>query len=443
MRTLIMNKQAYCYVLGILLLLGGMPAAAQDTLSLSEVIQIGLAENYTIKIATNNRDIAKNNYTLGNAGFLPTLDAIAAKDFNVQDSRQTFASGDQQNVDNAKSNSFSAAADLEWILFDGTRMFVTYDKLAELQQASAIEAQINIENTIADISTAYYSVILEQARVKVLQNSLDLSKERLNLAKTKYEVGSTSRLEYLAAQVDYNADTSALIQQKESLYNTKVDLNTFLVREPDTQFAVPNKIDANPDLVIGELREKALSSNPNLLLARNVERVSYLETRELEASRWPEILVNLGYSYNTSEAQAGFVLGRRANGFNYGVAARINLFNGFNKNRQIQNSFIVQQNRDLQTKEIAQEVAADLEKVFITYTNSKILLELETKNLDIARENAKIALERYRLGNSNALELREAQINAVQAESRLIDAIYTTKIAEIELLRLSGQMVSG
>lgn len=442
-----MNIRLNRYLFGVLLMMSGLPVVAQntDTLRLSEAIQMGLEKNYSIQIATNNKNIADNNYTLGNAGFLPTLDAIASQNYEVQDSRQLFDReiNPEQIVNGARSNSFSASALLEWTVFDGTRMFITYDKLAELQQASAIEAQINIENTVADISAAYYSVILEQARVNVLQNSVDLSRERLRLARTKYEVGNTSRLEYLAAQVDYNADTSALIQQKEQLYNTKVDLNTFLIREPDTDFAVPNQIDANMDLSIGELREKALSSNPNLLLVRRNQHISYLEMRELEAERWPEILVNLGYGYNTSVRQAGFVLESRANGVNYGVAARLNIFNGFNKNRQIQNARILTENRELELKDVTQQLRADLEKIFTNYTNSIILLDLESENLEIARENARIALERYRLGNSNALELREAQINAVQAESRLIDAIYSTKIAEIELLRLSGQMVSS
>lgn len=438
-----MKSQTYRYILGALLLMSSFPAIAQDTLRLTEAIQIGLEENFSIQIATNNQNIARSNYTLGNAGFLPTLDAIASQNYDVQDTEQTFASGDEQNVRGAQSNSFSAAALMEWIVFDGTRMFITYDKLAELQRASAVETQITIENTVADISAAYYSVILEQARVSVLQNSVDLSRERLRLARTKYEVGNTSRLEYLAAQVDYNADTSALIQQKQQLYTTKVDLNTFLVRDPNMDFSVPNRIDANFDLAIDPLREKALSSNPNLLLARRNQSIAYLERRELEADRWPQILLTLGYDYNTSVAEAGFVLGRRANGVNYGITARIGLFNGFNQNRNIQNARILTENREFQIQEVQQQIAADLEKTFVSYTNSTILLDLESENLEIAKENAKIALERYRLGNSNALELREAQINAVQAESRLIDAVYSTKIAEIELLRLSGQILSN
>lgn len=415
---------------------------AQDTLGLVDAISIGMENNYAIKIARNNVDIADNNYTLGNAGFLPTVDIIANRDFDVQDSELDFASGDNQTVNGARSNSFSSAALLNWTVFDGTRMFITYDKLAEIRQANELDAQIVLENTIADISTAYYTVILEQARAAVLRNSVALSGERLRLARTQYEVGKASKLEYLAAQVDYNADTTALIQQRDRLYNAKVSLNTLMARTPGTEITVPDQIDANLELELGALREKALSSNPNLLLARRNQSISYLEMRELQSDLLPEVSVNLGYSYATSEAQAGFVLGRRSNGVAYGLAARMNVFDGFNRRRQIQNARILVETNEYQLEDLRLQLEANLQTTFVDYTNSIILLELESENLEIAKETAEIALDRYRLGRSNALQLREAQVNAVEAESRLINAIYSTKIAEIELMRLSGQILS-
>lgn len=415
---------------------------AQDTLSLMEAISIGMENNYSIMISRNDVDIAENNYTLGNAGFLPTVDVVANQNYDVQDSELNFASGDNQVVNGARSNNFNAAALLNWTIFDGTRMFITYDKLAEIRQASQLDAQIVLENTIADISNAYYTVILEQERAEVLQNSVQLSDERLRLARTQYEVGRASKLEYLAAQVDYNADTTALLQQRQRFYNAKVNLNTLLARPPETALTVPDQIDANLELELESLREKALSSNPNLLLARRSQSISYLEMRELQANLLPQVSVNLGYNYATSEAEAGFVLGRRSNGVGYGISASMSVFDGFNRRRQIQNAQILIESSEQQVEQFKLQLEANLQTTFVDYTNSIILLELESENLEIAKETAEIALDRYRLGRSNALELREAQVNAVEAESRLINAIYSTKIAEIELMRLSGQILS-
>jgi len=65
---------------------------------------------------------------------------------------------------------------------------------------------------------------------------------------------------------------------------------------------------------------------------------------------------------------------------------------------------------------------------------------LKRKNLEIARENVEIAMERYRLGILTPLELREAQKAYIDAESRLISALYQAKVAETNLLKLTGQL---
>ncbi len=431
----------FCFLTGILFCCN--TAFAQDTLSLRQAIQIGLENNFDILIAKNNQLIAKNNNSLGNAGFLPSANLYADLTKETQDTEQVFADGRKQNVDNAKSTNKVASGEIQWVIFDGTQMFVNYQQLNELEQAEAISTEITIENKVAEISSAYYLVILQQAQQKVFQESLVLSQERLDIAKAKYNVGKASKLEYLTAQVDYNADKSALIQQNEVLYNAKVSLNNLLNRVPDTSFEVPNEIAPDLTLQMEVLREAIVATNPNLLLAQRNQNIAYLEAKRLRAGYYPQIALTGGFNYNSLEAQAGFVLLRNSNGPYYGITGTWNIFDGFNRKRGIQNAKIEIENTLLQTERLKQELLAELEKNFMDYTNNITLVELEEENLDVAKENTQIALERYRLGNTNNLELREVQQNAVEAESRLINAIYSTKLAEIELLRLSSKIIES
>lgn len=424
-------------------MLSSIPSSGQDTLTLPEVIQIGLEENFNIRIARNNLKIAENNHTPGNAGFLPSLGAAGAVTQETQDTRLTFASGEEQNRAGAQSTNISASANIEWVIFDGTQMFVNYQQLDELKQAGAINTELTIENKIAEISSAFYTVVLEKAQQKVFQNSLDLSGERLDIAKTKYNVGKTSKLEYLTAQVDYNADKSALMQQNEVLYSAKVELNNLLNRTPDTGFNVPDNIDPNLTLDKEELLNTITGNNPSLLLAQRNQSIAYLEMRRLQTRYYPRVSLNAGYSYNSLEAEAGFIFQRRSNGPFYGITGTWDIFDGFNRKREAQNAKINIETSELEAEEIRQSLLAALEKNFMNYKNSISLIELEQENLEVARENAQIALERYRLGSTSNLELREVQQNAVEAESRLINVVYSTKLAEIELLRLSGQLINS
>lgn len=59
----------------------------------------------------------------------------------------------------------------------------------------------------------------------------------------------------------------------------------------------------------------------------------------------------------------------------------------------------------------------------------------------MGKENV-IAIDRYKLGELSGIELREAQNSLLEAEERLSVAEYSTKICEISLLQLSGQILT-
>ena len=433
----------YGYLLGITWLVFTISVHAQDTLSLSQAIQIGVESNFDIRIARNDQRVAENNKAFGGYNLLPVVAADGSITKEIQDTNQKFADGRVQNVNNAQSTNVAASAYVDWIIFDGTQMFIALQQLNEQEKAQMINTEVVVENTVADICNAFYTVILETAQQKVYQESINLSKERMDIAKAKFNVGKASKLEFLTAQVDYNADKSALIRQREVIHNAKVDLNKLLNRAPDTKFAVPAQIDPNLKLNIDELRNAITSTSPSLLLAQRNQNIAYLETKRLRTQYLPTISLNGGYNYNSLEAQAGFTLQRKAKGPYYGITGTWTLFDGFNRRREIQNARINAENYTLQTESMQQSLLSELEKNFMDYKNSISLIELEQENLEVAKQNTQIALERYRLGNTNNLELREVQQNAVEAESRLINAIYSTKLAEIELLRLSGNVVES
>ena len=81
---------------------------AQDTLTLSQAIKIGLEKNFSIRLARNSYSIAKNNNTLGNAGMLPWVEANGGWRLSSDETEQTFKSvgttTDKRDVNNLNGN---------------------------------------------------------------------------------------------------------------------------------------------------------------------------------------------------------------------------------------------------------------------------------------------------------------------------------------------------
>lgn len=415
---------------------------AQDTLELSMAIQIGLENNFNIKISEGQKEIASNNNTLGNAGFLPTLDLSAAQRYTIENTSQQFISGDQQNRDGARSNNFSAGASVNWTIFDGTTMFYTKDRLEELEKQGIAINESMIQNIVAQIGKEFYTVALEQIRLALLFQNISLSEDRMEIAKNKYEFGKASKMEYLQAQVDLNNDISNHMIQQERLAASKTALNELLGRDVTMDFYADFDPDLNTSLQYEELRAAMETSNPELLAATYQLNASQLVEKELFGQRIPEIGLNMGYNFAKSEAQAGFLLSRQSSGLTYGLSASWNLFNGLNLNRQIQNARIVAENTGLNYEAIKLSLERELYSTFIRYQNNIQLRDLEEANREVARENNEIAIERYSVGNSSPLELREAQINLLEANLRYLNAAYVIKTGEIDLLFLSGLLVN-
>jgi len=417
---------------------------AQQVLTLEDAIQQGISKQYSIQISRQRERIAANENTLGNAGFLPTITGTASKNYTISGLDQSFFGGLRPPLvqSGVNSNSGNAGVAMAWTLYDGQGMFILRDRFKELQNLGAKQTETNIENLIALISSTYYDLIRQNLRVSNFKKGLEISNDRLKLAKDRYEVGQGSKVDYYSAQVDYNEDKALLIAQEQSFTNTKIGFNTILIKDYKSDFSIINNIDLLPKLKLGELKMSALSQNPTLIGAILSKKISDLDTKNLQSQQKPQIDLLAGYAMNNVANGAGFGVEKGSSDvFNYGLRATINIFDGYNQKRRIQNAKINAEIAAIQIEDLKNALLSTLEKTYVTYENSMNLIQLETENYAIARQNIEIAFDRFKVGIATSYELREVQRNAVAAETRLIEAKFAAKSAEIELIRLSGNLL--
>ncbi len=419
-------------------------AQAQQTLTLEEAIQQGITKQYSIQISRQRERIAANENSLGNAGFLPTITGSANKNYTVSGLNQSFFGGLRPPLvqSGVNSNSGNAGVAMAWTLYDGKGMFILRDRFKELQNLGAKQTESNIENLIALISSTYYDIIRQSLRVNNFKKGLEISNDRLKLAKDRYEVGQGSKVDYYSAQVDYNEDKALLIAQEQAFTNTKIGFNTLLIKEYKADFSINNTIDLLPKLTLSELKMSALSQNPALIGAILSKKISDLETKNIQSQQKPQIDLVAGYNLNSVANGAGFGVEKGSSDvFNYGLRATINIFDGYNQKRRIQNAKINAEIASMQIEDLKNALLSALERTYVTYENSLNLIQLETENYGIAKQNIDIAFDRFKVGIATSYELREVQRNAVAAETRLIEAKFAAKSAEIELIRLSGNLL--
>ena len=430
------------YIIATIVCCATTNVLAQQHYTLKSCLEIGLEKNYFLRIVRNEEQISKNNATIANAGYLPTLDLSAGFSGNVNDTEtETRSTGEKAKTTGVFDKTLNAGLNLNWTLFDGFKIQANYARLKELEQQGETLTRIAIEDFIANLTAEYYNYIQQQIRLKNFHYAMSLSKERLRIVEERYIVGNFSRLDLQQARVDYNADRAQYMKQQESVKTSLIRLNELMANEDMTESVTVNDsiIDLNTLLTFDELWQSTLKSNASLLKSEQNKKLASLEMKAVKSRNYPYLKLNAGYGYTLNKYEISSTSRRDNLGFNFGVTMGFNLFDG-NRRREIKNARIAIENANLQQDDMRQSLRADLSNLWQAYQNNLEMLKLERENLIAAVENHEIASERYMLGNLSGIEMREAQKSLLDAEERILASEYDTKMCEISLLQLSGKI---
>jgi outer membrane protein TolC len=415
---------------------------AQNSISLSECLKIALENNYSLQIVKNENEIASNNYTRGNAGLLPTVDASARYSGSIASSNSTDFSDNTTKTNGQLSNAASAGVNASWDIFSGHKAQAKYAQLRELKEVSDLNTRFEIENLIANVTAEYYYLIQQKQHRNNLEFILSISKERVRIARINRELGSRSKLELLQAQVDFNSDSSALVRQQQQILASEIRLKTLMGELKHTHIIVQDSsINLLPELLYSSLLEKTLDENTQLQIAAKQINLSEYDLKIIRANSYPYLRLTSGYNYNFNLYNKGSTKKSNNTGLDYGLTIGIPIFDGGNRRREIKNAKIVLKNKELAQLEAQLDVEAKLQEIYSSYSNYLGLITMERQNLKTAHENYETAAIRYRLGELAGIDMREAQNSLQDAEKRLLDVEYNAKIDEISLMMLSGNIL--
>jgi outer membrane protein TolC len=416
-------------------------ANAQGAFTLDQAIELGLKSNYDIAIQKNNATIATNNNNLGNAGMLPVVDLNASTNFSQNATKQQFYTGETIDRIGVKSNNVTSGIFLTWTLFNGFKMFATHQQLSVLETMGKLSSKIQIENTLEAIIVNYYNVVKQKQLIKGLTENIKIIDERLAIAQKRLDVGAGSKLDVLQAKTDKNAQTSILYRQQTTLEEYKTNLNQLMARPIETAFDVSDTIPVEFQLKYDDLKTNYQKTNLNLLYAQENIALTKQQLRGTKAELMPVINFNANYLFSRSEIGAGQLLFNRNLGLNYGLTASWRIFNGFALNNRIKNAQLQTENATINYSNIQSLTEQQLLVAFKKYQDDQKILELEEDNFKLVKEAVNIALERFRVGSSNTLELQLIQQTYQDALVRLTDARYNGKVSETKLMKLNGNLV--
>ena len=426
----------------IFLLFGALFSNAQEILTLEQAVEKTLNNNLNIKVFRNSIVVAENNTNRGNAGMLPNVTLNGGTNYSNNNTKLEFA-GNIAPVEQsgAQSTSNNLSVNLNYTLFDGLAMFYNYDILKASKSQTEIQTRLNIENTLLQVIAGYYEMARLQNQMKIGKEALAISKERYRRAKTYNEFGGSSKIEFLSAEVDLNTDSSAFLNAELAWVNSRRNLNFLMGVENDLMYKVEEDVTLNKDLEIENLFDKAKQNNAGVMNAEYNILISEKQLKTTKSTLLPTIAANASYGYSGSNNEVGIVLSNQNTGFNAGLSLTYPLFRGGQQTTQRQNAQIQLENATLQKELAEKQLVRDLNNAFSTYQNAIRVVELNEQNLETAKLNFNRTKELYDLGKVTNTQFREAQLNFARTKSTLVNSSFQVKLAEADLIRISGSLL--
>ncbi len=451
------------YIAGFILLLfmAGGNVFAQK-LTKQEAIRLTLENNYGILIATNNIEAAKNNKGVLNSGYLPTLAANAGANYQETSSTTSFpgatirvpVEGTMDSITRprpdieilgAETQRYNASLDLNYTLFDGLGRFYNYKRLKEQYNLTELQARETIENTLLQLFSVYYEVARLTENEQVLEETLRISKERVTRSTYQFEYGQNTKLNVLNAEVDVANDSINLLNTKQQLINTKRDLNIIVDNELEIQFTVDTIVNFISRLEIDSYLEKSIENNVTLLQNESNIRISDYDLKVSKSGYLPVIGLTGSYGWNENRnPPSAFFPGNIGDTYTLaaGVSLSWNLFDGGGTITRVKNAKIALDNQELAKIQVEQQVKRDIANALGNYENRLKVYEIQQQNVLTNQNNFERSRERFNLGQITSIEFRQAQINLIQAQTNKTLAKYDAKLAELQLLQLTGQLLN-
>lgn len=413
------------------------------TVTLQECLEKGLSNNYSIRMILNKQEESENNATKANAGLLPTVDLSASYNGDLNTTRTTARETDLRTTDrNIYDQDINAGVSLNWTLFDGFSVWTNYKQLQLLREQGELHTRLVIEDLVSSLTAEYYNFIQEKIRLKNFRYAMSLSKERMRIVELRYSIGDNSGLDYLQARVDFNADSAQYMRQQEALKASLIKLNELMGNEDVTApiGIRDTTIDLDPSLSLDELWIATLHANASLLEANQNTELARMDYKKIMSRDYPYVRFNAGYGYTLNRYATNSMKQRDNWGLNAGITVGFNLFDGKRK-MQKRNAELAIDYAELERENLKLALKSQLNNLWQSYQNNWQVLQLERENIVAAQDNYEVAYLSYLDGGLSGLDMREAQKSLLDAEERILTAEYDTKMCEISLLLLSGNVL--
>jgi outer membrane protein len=437
------------------LLFGAVSAVAQPRqITIEEAKRLALERNIDVIQRANNVESADAAVLSAYGNYLPSLSANAgwsrSQSQRTSESSQVIEGVVVGAVESfSVTNSFTSGLSTNLTVFDGLSREGQLEN-AKARYSVAEKTSVRTRQAVVyQVVAGYLNVVRNRELVRVSEENLKRDQRQLERIEESNRVGALSVADVYRQQSQVASDELSVINAQNNYEKSIADLVALIGLDPfiEYEFRDPEAVSeidsAAADATLERYRDltgitkTALSYRPDFVAAEQNLRAAESEVTIARATYFPAVSAFGSYGNFSNELDQLSLV--RNYTLNWGLNLRWNVFDGFNRDQQIESSEVTRRNAEISLSQTERSISVEVRKALLDLEAARKSWEVSDKGLVSADQDRRIAEERYNLGAGTLLDLLVANASYVNAQANRVNSVISFVIAKYNMEFVLGE----
>lgn len=406
-------------------------------LRIDDAISTALTKNPEILAAIQQIRVTSGQMIQVRAALLPTVQAGSS--YQVQSDQLANPNSGVTGYSFGPANNnqaWNVAIQVNQSIWSGWKNQANFSA-ARLAADSAFYAlRQTIDKVVADTKRLFYDVIFNRALIRVREESVAVLQSQLQDQQSRFEAGTVPRFNVLQAEVALANAIPPVIQARNALRISQFALVRQLgLNYPSDPSLVPvdvtGQLDYNPIKIdLPNSVFTALTRNPSLKIQRQNILIGAENLKSAMSGFQPTLNATAGWqTFNVPLASS---LDDTVNGWFFGVTGSWNLFDGLATIGATKAARASLEQSRINYDNSARGVELDVQRAVSNLIEAQEVIDSQRANVVQATEALRLSRERLDAGAGTQLDVLNAQVSLLQAQTTELEGRYRyiTALAE-------------
>ncbi|MDX1905113.1 MAG: TolC family protein [Thermonemataceae bacterium] len=321
-------------------------------------------------------------------------------------------------------------------------------------QASKTYAQLAQKNTQAskvnvaeNVTKAYFSYLVAKERATLIDNNLGRLDSLIKDVNALNKQGFAENIDLYRLEVTANN-----LRSEKAKVERLIQLSNELLK---FQMGMPIQEDLE---VLGSIRDfQLVQVSGEEIKANYKDRIEYstLETattlaqlnlKNVKVGYYPSLVAfgQMGYSTGAKYFEnIGDFSNRWLSYGTIGLQLNVPIFDGLQKKYKMQQNRLELLKLEQDKRNLEQAIDFQTKQSQITLRNALTTLEVQTRNMELAKEVVRISEIKYKQGLGTSTDVVNAETAYKEAETNYYAALYDALIAKVDLDKATGKLIQN